>query len=43
MLSPTADQGTPAPTRVEEKGKQRVVAEESSTSELLSILKQMKA
>ena len=43
MLFPTADQRTPAPTKVEERGKQRAATEESSTFELLSLLKEMKA
>ena len=43
MLSPTADQGTPAPTRTEERGKQRAETKESSASEPLSLLKEMEA
>ena len=42
VLSPTTDQGAPAKTRVEERGKQRATIEERSTSELLILLKGMK-
>ena len=42
MLSLTRDQGTPALTRAEERGKQGAKTEESSTSKLLSLLKEMK-
>ena len=43
MLPPTADQGTSAPTRAKGRGQQRAKIEESSTSELLSLLKEMKS
>ena len=43
ILSTIVDQGTSAPTRIEERSKQRVETEESSASELLSLLKEMKA
>ena len=43
MISPAAHQGTPAPTRAEERGKQRATTEESNIFELLSLLKEMKA
>ena len=42
MLSPTADQGTPTPTKSEERGKQNAATEENNTSKLLSLLKEMK-
>ena len=42
MLSRTINQGTLALTRAEEIGKQKTATEESSTSELLSLLKEMK-
>ena len=42
VLVPTKDQGTPTLTRVEERGKQKVATKERNTSELLSLLKEMK-
>ena len=42
MLSPIADQGTPIPTRVEERGKHKATPKESSTSKRLSLLKEIK-
>ena len=42
VLSPTVDQGTPTQTRAEEKGKLRAAIEESNTSEMLALLKEMK-
>ena len=42
MLTPTIDQGALAQTGVEEKEKQRAAIEESNTSELLVLLKEMK-
>ena len=41
VLSSTADEATPAPTRAKERGKRRVEAEGSSTTELLFLLKEM--
>ena len=43
MLSPTADRRTPALTRAKGRGKQKAETEKSSASELLSLLKEMKA
>ena len=43
MLPPTADQGTSPPTRAKGRGTQRAKIEEISTSELLSLLKEMKS
>ena len=40
VLSPTIDQGTSAPNRVEERRKQKEETEERSTSELLLLLKE---
>ena len=42
MLSLTTDEATLAPAKAEEKGKRKVEVEESSTDELLSLLKGMK-
>ena len=42
VLSRTTNQGTLAPTRAEEIGKQKATTEESSTSELPPLLKEMK-
>ena len=42
MVSPTIDQGESAQIRVEERGKQRAETKESSNSELLALLKEMK-
>ena len=39
MLSPTKNQGTPIPTRVEKRGKHKVIIEESNISKLLSLFK----
>ena len=42
MLSSTADQATPAPTRVEERGKQRAETKANNNSKLRTLLKEMK-
>ena len=42
VLTPTTDQRVPAQTGVEERGKHRVAMEESSNSNLLVVLKEMK-
>ena len=42
VLSPTTDQATPTPARVEERGKQMTETEANNNSELLTLLKEMK-
>ena len=42
MISPTTDQATPIPARVEERGKQITETEANSNSELLTLLKEIK-
>ena len=42
MLSPAADEATPAQARAEEKGKRRATSEESSTYELLILIQEIR-
>ena len=42
MLSPTAKETISPPLRIENKGKQRAGAKESSNSKLLSLLKEIR-
>ena len=42
VLSPTTDKAASTPAKVEDRGKRRAAVEEISTTELLSLLKEMK-